>query len=239
MILVHPRNLAPVLLTQIYAPSGHGAAEERSLFFEMLEAEISAQGFDRHIVCGDFNEDVALNACAVRLQTCRGWTLPLLVNQDHMPCQGTLHRQHDTWIDSFLLGSALENTHMAQVACPTLEHHHDMLELSVPWTCQQECARVNHPPRFVALCQLIESVEWGEVYDSVHATLSQSGADDLQDHLEHAWVLWQEAVRVHLEPNAKFQGLYAVRDLGRCLFQWLPKMGVIPTQDGPQTRASR
>ena len=73
---------------------------------------------------------------------------------------------------------------MVQMACPTLEHHHDLLEITVPWTCKQECARVNHPPRFATNPQLIDPVEWGEVYDSVRATLSQSELDDHQDRLE-------------------------------------------------------
>ena len=33
--------------------------------------------------------------------------------------------------------------------------------------------------------------------------------------------------------------MHTVRDFGRCFLQWLPKMWVLPTPDGPQTRAYR
>ena len=116
MATLHAANVEPILLVQHYMPAGTQGAKGREEMTHMLREEIVAQGTDRMIVAGDWNQDLRENDLIRQLTTERDWLLPPLLNHQFLPGDGTYTGPHGcTWIDGFLVGQQIQLQVYAQV----------------------------------------------------------------------------------------------------------------------------
>eukprot|EP00971_Amphidinium_carterae_P343365 6483082-Amphidinium_carterae.1 len=195
---------SPVLLYNVYLPSGKQAHEERQRCYQVIFDELACQPHMPMVVLGDLNEDIDRNALAYQLSL-QGWRRPLLMDAEGDIVEYTYSCGNiQSRIDALYL-SPLAFSSVHRVVARTLQGtrgnmNHSLLSVEVQLTDTDHIVRPPQPihftrgPRF----HCHSPIHWAEEKHKIQEILDKARNDFESDRFT-SWSLDIDRCWSHFE----------------------------------------
>eukprot|EP00971_Amphidinium_carterae_P087038 1721921-Amphidinium_carterae.2 len=187
----------PVLIYNVYLPSGKQAQEQRQQDFQTIYEELETQPDVPAMVVGDVNEDIDRNLLTYQLSM-RGWSRPHYETQAGLAVECTYR--------CGAVESAIDAIYLSPTAFPSVQHH-DLLSFEVQLS---DSDSVQRPPQSVSFTRgpkyhQHSPVDWAAEANHLRASLSQVVSDynsvaftSWSQNLDDAWNHFQKILYRHM-----------------------------------------